>query len=45
MCFKSTNVHSKPTRQKLTSWLQIVERAKNVSFLVDIKSIPNAINC
>ena len=38
-------MHSKPTRQKLASWSQIVLRAENVKLLGDVKSIPNAISC
>ena len=43
--FKNINVHSKATHQKLINWSQIVERANNVSLLVDIKFVRNAISC
>ena len=45
MCFKNIIVHSKATRQKLTSWSQIVKRAKIVCLLVDIKFVPYAVGC
>ena len=45
LCFKDINVHSKSTRQKPTSWSQIVERTKNASLLVDVKIVPYAISC
>ena len=44
MCFKNINVYGKPTRQKLTSWLQIVKSQNNVNLLVDVKYLLNAIS-
>ena len=33
------NIFSKPTGQKLTSWSQIVEGAKNGNLLFDVKFV------
>lgn len=43
MRFKNINILSESTRQKPTSWSQIIERAKNASLLFDAKFVPSTI--